>query len=169
MQVGYKIEYPITAGQLFQTLEQHLVSDVLPYLVDAIAGALIFDESNYFIQSGQVSYAPFYLRKKQNAFVDFKKMTAVEILHRVLAFNPEPVAFSFFKISGKKRMVNIYSVRVVDNVRLKPGEVIFSKQHRRLLVGSLLGAISLEEIAIEGKKRLYGGQLVSIRDRIRVL
>ena len=95
-------------------------------------------------------------------------MTAIEILHRVLAFNPEPVAFSFFKVSGRKRMVNLYSVRVINGVRLKPGEVMFSKQHRRLLVGSLLGAVSLEEIAIEGKKRLYGEQIGSIRDRIRV-
>ena len=168
MQVGYKIKYPITAGQLFKTLEQHLISDVLPYLVEAIAKGLVFNEANYFVQNGEVSYAPFYLRKKQNAKVSFKKMTAIEILHRVLAFNPEPVAFTFFKVSGKKRMVNLYSVSVINEVRLKPGEVMFSKQHRRLLVGSLLGAVSLEEIAIEGKKRLYGEQIGSIRDRIRV-
>lgn len=79
---------------------------------------------------------------------------SAHILHDLIrGVNPEPGAWCWVEINGKIQRLKIYRSRIVD--RLLPIGVFLFEQGQ-LMVGCGLSSLILEEVQLEGKKRMEG-------------
>lgn len=98
----------------------------------------------------QVTFAP--IIKKEDGLVDWTR-AAAEIERRVRGFNPWPSAYTH--IRGKLLKVHRAAVVAEAQIAGSPGEVIRADSHG-FWVATGSGALSLEEVQLENKKRLSG-------------
>ena len=98
----------------------------------------------------QVTFAP--IIKKEDGRIDWTR-AAAEIERRVRGFNPWPSAYTH--IRGK--LLKVHRAAVVARAQMagSPGEVLRADSHG-FWVASGSGALSLEEVQLENKKRLSG-------------
>ena len=98
----------------------------------------------------QVTFAP--IIKKEDGLIDWTR-AAAEIERRVRGFNPWPSAYTY--IRGK--LLKVYRAAVVAKAQTagSPGEVLKADSHG-FWVATGSGALSLEEVQLENKKRLSG-------------
>ncbi len=94
-----------------------------------------------------VSYAP--LIKKQDAFFEFSE-PAIQIERKVRAFLPWPVAHT--KIEGK--LLKVYRAKAQDIKESTPPGTVLSISKDGVLVKCGEGAILLQEVQLEGKKKV---------------
>ncbi len=99
------------------------------------------------------SLAP--ILKKQDGLIDWHR-SANEIERRVRAFDPWPGSYTF--VSGK--LLKVHRAKIVaSESRAAPGEIVRADVGGFWVVtGS--GAIGLEEVQIENKKRLSGVEFI---------
>ncbi len=90
--------------------------------------------------------------KKQDALIDFSK-TATEVKNAVRAYNPSPVAYTFY--NGEQ--IKFYSVEVCD-AKGKPGEVV--DNNGRLVVACGVGGISVKTLQKAGGKPMGIGDFL---------
>ncbi len=136
-----KIREKETAEQLFDRLSlitAQLLSDTLKKAEKGELKAVKQDES-------QATYAP--IINKEMALIDFSK-SAKEVYNAVRGFNSWPVAYCY--LEGKR--LKVFSCSVVEGNSENPGTVICSDG--QLVVACGQYAVSLEEIQLEGSKRM---------------
>ena len=75
------------------------------------------------------------------------------IERKIRAFNPWPGAF--MELNGQN--LKIFSAAIVDR-NGKPGEILRSEN--KLIIAAGKGALSLQEVQLEGKKRMTGGEFL---------
>ena len=75
------------------------------------------------------------------------------IERKIRAFNPWPGAF--MELNGQN--LKIFSAAIVDH-NGKPGEILRSEN--KLIIAAGKGALSLQEVQLEGKKRMTGGEFL---------
>lgn len=87
--------------------------------------------------------------QKEDALLDFTKLSADEIMNRFRAYTPWP---SIFFMEGEKRVKVTELQKAEKNISLRPGEkkIIDNK----LVIGTANGAVVIEKLQIEGKKEL---------------
>jgi len=130
----------------------------------ALLGAQALRESLVLLKRGQltaqpqneaeVTYAP--LIKKEDGRIDWS-MDAVAIERRIRAFNPWPSAYT--TLHGQ--LFKIFVARVIaakeeagqPAPQLSPGTVI-AVTAESVMIATRVGALALEEVQLEGKKRL---------------
>ena len=136
------IEKNETAGELFDRLSllgaQHL-DQTIQQLVSGGFSAVKQEES-------LATYAP--LIEKEDALIDWNK-PASDIFNHIRAFNPWPVAYTF--LNGKQ--FKIFSCAQIDGYFGVPGTMI-QKENKLIVFCGQNTAVSLEEIQLEGSKRL---------------
>ncbi|MBX6423548.1 methionyl-tRNA formyltransferase [Thermosulfurimonas sp. F29] len=100
------------------------------------------------------SYAP--PLKKEDARLDFS-LSAGELAGRIRAFDPRPGAYTFLK--GK--LFKLFRPRALAGAAGVPPGTILGVEEGRLLVACGEGILAVEEVQLEGKKRL------PVRDFVR--
>lgn len=131
-----------TADQLFNRLSvitAQLLSDTLKKAEKGELTPIKQDES-------QATYAP--ILNKEMSLIDFSK-PATQVFNAVRGFNSWPVAYCFFE--GKR--LKVFSCSVTQGSCAAAGTVISSVGE--LVVACGEGAVSLEEIQLEGSKRMW--------------
>jgi len=93
------------------------------------------------------SYAP--PLKKEDARLDFS-LSAGELAGRIRAFDPRPGAYTFLK--GK--LFKLFRPRALAGAAGRPPGTILGVEEGRLLVACGEGMLAVEEVQLEGKKRL---------------
>ena len=112
----------------------------------------------------EVSFAP--ILKKQDGLIDWTQPAAT-IARRIRGFNPWPSAYT--KLHGK--LMKIHHGQIVSTSATGgPGEVIRADRDG-FWVATGFGVLSLEEVQLENRKRLPGGEFlkgarVNIGDRL---
>ncbi len=129
-----------TCGSLFERLS-------------VLGASMIVDVVNA-LQNGRISYVKqddclaTYTKiiTKELAQIDWSK-SAKDIVNQVRAFNPSPIAYTFF--NGEQ--LKIYVAKAVE-LNGKPGEII--KADKELVVACGLGAVKIERLQKAGGKPL---------------
>ena len=123
-------------------------------------GAILLIDAIRFIEEERISFkkqnerkatlAP--ILKKEDGLIDWNK-DASEIHNKVRGTIPWPGAYTYF--DSKK--INIWKTSVLDGSGA-PGEVI--ETGKELLVGAKKGLLKIEEIQIEGKRRMESAEFL---------
>ena len=163
-----KFEIPkgYTTGELFEFLENKLLK-----LLPKVLVPTIWKEAGE-PQKGNISFAPKFSKKLAN--LNPCILTAQEVERRILAFNPEPLAYVkvLFDLSNGKgeklevRKLVVYKAKVLDApLVVKPGEFAFVRR-RGLFLGTLVETVLIESAALEGKKKLDTDQLLTLKGKV---
>lgn len=152
-----KIQENETAGELSSRLSLLGAEAIL----EAIP--LIKGEPSLLLQDGSKAFTVKKIKREQ-AKIDFS-CAAREIVNKIRAFNPEPVAFAL--LSGAP--VNLYKAEVKEGETAEPfGTVISEKAKEGLLVSCGNGEIvKILEAQLPGGKRLSGADLLNGRKLIK--
>lgn len=145
-----------TGGQLYTRLK--------------FKAALALNDFLFALNNGQIKYTPqdesavsfAPTLKKEDGFLDFKNQEVASIKNRIRALDPWPGTYCTL---NKKRL-KVYSVSDSEK-NLSPGEAL--SENGQILVGCLDGALRLEDIQIEGKKRCADTALLNgLKDAITI-
>ena len=169
-QKKYKRPFHMTAGELFDWLENKL-----PHITQEILNNRLY-ETPGVPQGNEFTLAPKDLLRISNAKLRFAEFTAKEIVARILAFNPEPLARAIVLFNNGKQISErefiIHKARIIKNnnrflsTPLKPGSVLFIKK-TGLVVGTLQGNVHILQAGFSGKKVLSGLELLSLKGKIK--
>jgi len=96
-----------------------------------------------------VSFAP--MIKKEDGLIDWRR-SAIDIERRVRGFNPWPAAHTY---RGGK-LLKIHRARVVTGCNEGVSGEVVRADHEAFWVATGSGILSLEEVQLEGKRRLGG-------------
>ncbi len=129
---------PIGASLLLQTIRRIKEESIAPRAQD----------------DTQATFAP--IIRKEDGLIDWTR-SATEIERRVRGFNPWPSAFTY--IRGKFLKVHRAAVVVKTQMPGNPGVVTRADSHG-FWVATGFGALSLEEVQLENKKRLSGTEFL---------
>ena len=95
---------------------------------------------------------------KIEAKIIWKEVTSKIIVQKINAFNPFPGVFCIFR--GK--IVKIWQAHISKNLEMiKPGEVAVNSQKDIIVVGTKDGCIEVNEIQLEGKRRMNAKEFIS--------
>ena len=107
--------------------------------------------------SAQASYAPRLTREEGR--INWKE-PAVVIERKIRAYDPWPGAFTQLAIpSGAERNLKIFRVSVSEQSVGEPGTII-TPNESELLVATGRGALRLEEVQLEGKRRMKAAEFL---------
>ena len=138
-QYKYELQSDETGGSLFDRLAQ--------IGADAIADTLANLDDITPVKQGDTTTDYARMLTKADGKIDWNR-PAEEIERLIRGLNPWPSAFS--SINGK--MCKIWSAEITD-IKGNPGEVVFN-DGKRLAVACADKALFLNEIQLEGKKRM---------------
>jgi methionyl-tRNA formyltransferase len=125
----------------------HLLLETIRRLKDGTIASQAQNEAD-------ATFAP--LLKKEDGLIDWSR-PAVEIERRVRAFTPWPSAY----LHVRGRLMKVYRAKVIDTMeKANPGEIIRADGHG-FWVATGAGALSLEEVQLENKKRLSGVEFIN--------
>ena len=135
-----------TGGSLHDRLAQVAPETLLESLRLLVAGsAPRIPQDN-----SRAIYAP--KLKREHAQIDWSE-SAEAIERKIRAYNPWPGAF--MKID--RQTLKIFSASVVDLIG-QPGEIL--RSDKDLIVATSKGALSLEEVQLEGKRRMIAAEFL---------
>ena len=107
--------------------------------------------------SAQASYAPKLTREEGR--IDWKE-PAVVIERKIRAYDPWPGAFAQLAgPSGTERHLKIFRASVVEQCVGEPGTIV-TPNESELLVATGRGTLRLEEVQLEGKRRMKAGEFL---------
>jgi methionyl-tRNA formyltransferase len=135
-----------TGGSLHDRLAQiapEALLEALGFLAAANAPRIPQD-------NGRATYAP--KLKREHGQIDWSE-SAEAINRKIRAYNPWPGAF--MKLGGQN--LKIFSASLVD-LNGQPGEVL--RNDKDLIVATGKGALSLDEVQLEGKRRMSAGEFL---------
>lgn len=157
-----KIGYLETAGELFDRL--------------SVIGAELLVETLDRIEKGQITPVPqdhskatfVKMIKKEQAEIDFS-LPAEKVKNLVCGMNPWPIAFTH--LNGK--ILKIYRVEVInDHFSGNVGEVVIADIKQGIVVKCSLGSLKINELQLEGEKRLSArdfllGRKIKVGDQLK--
>lgn len=148
-------ETPISATDTGGSLHDRLaevaaaaLAEALPLIAAGTAPRTPQDES-------RANYAAKLSR--ENGRIDWNA-TAAQIDLRIRAMNPWPAAHTFLPTPAGPRQLKVFA-GVVKSASGSPGEVLAADE-RGILVAAGEGAILLQEIQLEGKRRMAAGEFL---------
>ena len=104
----------------------------------------------------EATYAP--KLERENGQIDWTE-TAPVIERKIRAFDPWPGSFTFLRgADGKERKLKIFRAQVSDRPPLNLGEISISGPE--FYVGTGDQPLRLDEVQLEGKKRMAAGELI---------
>lgn len=132
---------------------------------DLLVEALVKIENGTIERTRQDESKATFCKKidKQSAYIDFGS-SASDLCNRIRAFNPDPVAFTFF---GGER-IKLYEAECVAGEG-KAGEVLHSDRESGLVVACGNGAVRIKNLQPAGKRimtdvEFINGKKISVGD-----
>ena len=152
-----QVEEKILDSDTNQSLRERLVKkskDVLPDILERwIKGKISPQKQN----SSLATYCWKKDVSKENAQVDWEKMSAEYIERMVRAFLPWPVAWT---LMSEKRM-KIFKAKIVEmNSDTQPGEIFIENGNLYIGTKNSSKMLAIEELQIEGKKRMSSEEYI---------
>lgn len=151
------------------TIEEGWSAGTLQAVMDAQVPTLLEklflmprEDWKYKPQVGEPTFCYMKGLNRENAFIDFSSMTAEEILRKVHAYNPEPMAWTTILRNNKPLEMNILSAEINNEIELSPKQCHFVKK-AGLAVGTKAGTVMLQEIIVSGSKPLRNGDIVALK------
>ena len=149
-------ETPITGTDTGGSLHGRLgliaaeaLAEALPLVAAGSAPRIPQDET-------RANYAPKLTR--ENGLIDWRA-TPAEIDRRIRAMNPWPAAHTFLPTPAGPRQLKVFAGSPEPGIAGPPGEVLRADE-RGLLVGAAGGAVLLDDVQLEGKKRMSAGEFL---------
>ena len=104
--------------------------------------------------SSQATYAP--KLNRESGRIDWTE-SAETIERKIRAYNPWPGAFTEIDTPSGRKKLKVFAARIIDNSG-KPGQILTSDD--QLIVAAGDRAVSLQDIQLEGRKRMSVVELV---------
>ena len=89
--------------------------------------------------------------RKEDGLLDWR-LPAITLGNRLRAFTPWPGAFTHWSVGGKRALLKVWAAEPVDRTG-EPGRVL-SADREGVLVGCGKGSLRVQELQLEGGKRL---------------
>lgn len=126
-------------------------------LAEALAKLAGGDAPRVPQNSDEATHAP--KLEREHGRIDWS--SDVEIIERkIRAFNPWPGSYAILQgAEGEERKLKIFSSAITEANRLTTGRISVS-QSGGLLIGASNGALRLDEVQLEGKKRMHADDLI---------
>jgi methionyl-tRNA formyltransferase len=164
LQKEVEIKPEWTSG-LLQAYMDSLLPDMLKSVFFGISQDLQSSK-----QMGGITYCYKTLLDRENAYIDFSKMTAQEVVRRVKAFNPDPYAWAKVKFQDQETTMNILNAEIYEyhtsqTASIKPLSIDWVKK-RGMVIGTLFGSVLVTEMVISGKKTVKNGDIVSLKGKL---
>ena len=106
--------------------------------------------------SSAATYAP--KLEREDGRIDWTESAAL-IERKIRAFNPWPGAFVLLRSeAGRERKLKIFSARLIDATKGRPGEVF--RSDGSITIAAKDGALSLGEVQLEGKRRMKADEFL---------
>ncbi len=107
--------------------------------------------------SALATYAP--KLERENGRIDWDE--SVDVIERkIRAFNPWPGAFTEISAeAATAQKLKIFSTTVIDRTKQIPGEILNGGEGK-LLIGTHDGVLSLDEVQLEGKRRMTASEFL---------
>ena len=121
------------------------------------------------IATPQMEQMATYTKKihAEDSFIDWTQ-SSEKICDFVRGMNPRPGARVFVEVEGKKLLLKIFKASKSDALGNRPGEMLFCDKERGLLISSGSGSVALEEVQLEGKKKMFVKDFVNgMHDKIK--
>jgi len=108
--------------------------------------------------NAKATYAP--KLEREHGLIDWRE-SAELIERKIRAFDPWPGAYTIVRdVKGVDRKLKIFRATSFSETRLPPGEMLVSLVGSRIVVGASGGLLRLEEVQLEGKKRMSSADLL---------
>jgi len=108
--------------------------------------------------AAQATYAP--KLEREHGMIDWTE-PAESIERKIRAFDPWPGAYLLVKDTAERtRKIKVFSATVSEEIRLAPGEMIATNAGGRIVVGASGGCLRVEQVQLEGKKRMGASELL---------
>ena len=146
-------EIPLSADETTASLQEKLAplgADLLLETLDGIAAGRVVPKTQ---DEAAATYAP--IIKKEDGLIDWS-LPAAAIERRVRGFTPWPTAYTHFDGT----LLKIHRARVIADVSGAPGEVVRADRGG-LLVAAGAGALALEEVQLENRKRVSAAEFLN--------
>ncbi len=145
-----------TAGELLERLSIVGADAIHKVVLDLINGKISFTKQ----QDSMATHTK--MLKKDNAELDFSK-TATEVVNKIRAYNPSPVAFTTYNDT----VIKVYSAKVVEGSG-ETGEVI--DNNKRLVIACSVGAVEIITLQKAGGKIMEAktfllGNKINLKDK----
>jgi methionyl-tRNA formyltransferase len=144
-----------TGGSLHDRLAEvarDALAEAVPQILEGCAPRIPQDEV-------RANYAAKLTR--ENGRIDWSA-TPPEIDRRIRAMNPWPAAHTFVPTPSGPRLLKVFGASIQSEVSGRPGEVL-AADRAGLLVAATGGAILLQDIQMEGKRRMSAGEFLQGR------
>lgn len=106
--------------------------------------------------ASQATYAP--KLEREDGRIEWTESAAL-LERKIRAFNPWPGAFTLLRdAAGRDRKLKIFSARVVPSAQAAPGEILQFDGAITIAAGN--GALSLDEVQLEGKRRMSAAEFL---------
>lgn len=129
-----------TAGELLERLSIVGADAIHKVVLDLVNGKISFTKQDESMATHTK------MLKKDNAELDFSK-SATEVVNKIRAYNPSPVAFTTYNDTA----IKVYSAKVVDGSG-EVGEVI--DNNKRLVIACGIGAVEILTLQKAGGKMM---------------
>ena len=156
---------PILAQSRPIKIEEDDTAETLAEKLAPVGARLLIDNLPGFFagllpQTPQAEALATYTKiiEKESARLDWQK-TASELAREIRAYLPWPVSWTTWPSAKGLKAIKFFRAKVKEGeTTLKPGEVAW--QEKALLIGTAQGALEIQELQLEGKKRLPSEEFV---------
>ncbi|MEP6937870.1 MAG: methionyl-tRNA formyltransferase [Chthoniobacterales bacterium] len=108
-------------------------------------------------KESEATYAP--KLEREHGRIDWREPAEL-IARKIRAFDPWPGSFTAVRDArGREHKLKIFRAKVRPNATTRPGEII-GHEGEALVVPTSDGALSLEELQLEGARRMTAGELL---------
>ncbi len=137
-----------TAGELFNRLSILGAEMIVKALDDIENGNATFTEQDE-TQATKVG-----MLKKEDGVIDFNN-SSIDIVNKIRGMNPFPIAFTRYENKNLK----IFSAEVCS-LKGEPSKVLSCDLTNGLIIGSLDGSVKINELQLEGGKRMLAKDFI---------
>lgn len=105
----------------------------------------------------QESMATYFPKlKKSDGEINWRR-PAKQIHNLIRGFTPQPGAFTFYK--GKR--IKVLKSAIEEGIKVSPSEIVKVQKKRGILVGTGEGGLWIEELQMEGRRRMKAGEFIA--------
>lgn len=117
-------------------------------------------------QTGEPSYCYEKDLQRENGKIVFEELTADEVINRIRAYNPEPMAWCYIQKGAHILEMNMMRAKLFHE-KLNQGDIVFVKK-QGLAIGCKTGSVLITELVISGSKKLANGDIVALKGSIEL-
>jgi methionyl-tRNA formyltransferase len=146
-------DFDLPPDMTYGELERKLIDVAKPLLKDVI---LDIEKNQKIISTPQEESKATFTKKifAENSFIDWN-LKSKQLVDFIRGMNPKPGARFFINLNHAKVLLKVFKAEAFSCSPKNPGQVIFFDEKNGLVISTSDGALSILEVQLEGKKRMY--------------